>query len=135
VHRIGRTARAGASGQAIALVAPDEVGLLRAIERTTRQKIEAEDRRANPTIPLNDRATPVRQQRGGRGGQPQQAAHRQPKREHGGRNDRSDRQESRGTARPAQEQRNWVKPMGDGARKRPSQPGGSQPRGFLARGR
>jgi len=40
VHRIGRTARAGADGNAIAFCAPDERGLLRDIERTTRQKID-----------------------------------------------------------------------------------------------
>ena len=40
VHRIGRTARAGAEGQAIAFCAHDERGLLRDIERLTRQKIE-----------------------------------------------------------------------------------------------
>ncbi len=33
VHRIGRTARAGAAGCAVSLVAPDEVPLLRSIER------------------------------------------------------------------------------------------------------
>ncbi|MBS7809708.1 DEAD/DEAH box helicase [Roseococcus pinisoli] len=137
VHRIGRTARAGASGQAIALVAPDEVGLLRAIERTTRQKIDTEDQRSNPTIPLNERATPTRPQRG-RGGAPQQQQHRQPKRDHGGhqgaRSEHGDRQEQRGAARPAQEQRNWVKPASEG-RKRPSSGGGNQSRGFMARGR
>jgi ATP-dependent RNA helicase RhlE len=37
VHRIGRTARAGATGRAVSLVAPDEVGLLRDIERTMKQ--------------------------------------------------------------------------------------------------
>ncbi|NUT01119.1 MAG: DEAD/DEAH box helicase [Sphingomonas sp.] len=40
VHRIGRTARAGAEGKAIAFCAHDERGLLRDIERLTRQKIE-----------------------------------------------------------------------------------------------
>ena len=40
VHRIGRTARAGADGIAIAFCAPDERGNLRDIERTTRQRIE-----------------------------------------------------------------------------------------------
>jgi ATP-dependent RNA helicase RhlE len=39
VHRIGRTARAGADGVAIAFCSPDERGNLRDIERTTRQKI------------------------------------------------------------------------------------------------
>ena len=37
VHRIGRTARAGANGIAIAFCAPDERGNLRDIERTTRR--------------------------------------------------------------------------------------------------
>jgi ATP-dependent RNA helicase RhlE len=39
VHRIGRTARAGADGLAIDFCSPDERGILRDIERTTRQKI------------------------------------------------------------------------------------------------
>jgi ATP-dependent RNA helicase RhlE len=39
VHRIGRTARAGATGIAIAFCSGEERGNLRDIERTTRQKI------------------------------------------------------------------------------------------------
>ena len=39
VHRIGRTARAGATGRAVSLVASDEASLLRDIERTMRQSI------------------------------------------------------------------------------------------------
>ncbi len=39
VHRIGRTARAGATGRAVSLVAPDEAGLLKDIERTMRQNV------------------------------------------------------------------------------------------------
>jgi ATP-dependent RNA helicase RhlE len=45
VHRIGRTARAGSGGSAISFVAGDEMKLLRDIEKVTRQKIPAVDRR------------------------------------------------------------------------------------------
>ena len=45
VHRIGRTARAGADGIAISLCDNAERHLLRAIEKTTRQQIPTEDRR------------------------------------------------------------------------------------------
>ena len=40
VHRIGRTGRAGRKGEAILFVSPREKGMLRAIERATRQPIE-----------------------------------------------------------------------------------------------
>ncbi|WP_346948799.1 DEAD/DEAH box helicase [Dyella sp.] len=40
VHRVGRTGRAGRSGEAILFVTPREKGMLRAIERATRQPIE-----------------------------------------------------------------------------------------------
>lgn len=40
VHRIGRTGRAGHNGDAILFVTPREKGMLRAIERATRQPIE-----------------------------------------------------------------------------------------------
>ncbi len=46
VHRIGRTARAGASGMAIAFCDNSERHLLRDIEKTTRQQIPQVDRRA-----------------------------------------------------------------------------------------
>jgi ATP-dependent RNA helicase RhlE len=42
VHRIGRTGRAGASGIAISLACPDEVDLLRAIQRLLRRSIPVE---------------------------------------------------------------------------------------------
>ena len=52
VHRIGRTARAGASGEAIALCAPDDQDKLRAIEKLTRQAIPSEDRRIDKSRAL-----------------------------------------------------------------------------------
>ena len=39
VHRIGRTARAGTTGSAVSLVAPDEASLLRDIERLLRRSL------------------------------------------------------------------------------------------------
>jgi len=40
VHRIGRTGRAGAEGQAVSLVSLDEEGFMQAIERFTKQDIQ-----------------------------------------------------------------------------------------------
>ena len=50
VHRIGRTARAGASGIAISFCAPDDKHLLRSIERVTRQRIESENRLSDESL-------------------------------------------------------------------------------------
>ncbi len=56
VHRIGRTARAGAAGVAISLCDVEERDLLRAIERLTRQSIPAEDRRRDESLEAAPRA-------------------------------------------------------------------------------
>ena len=53
VHRIGRTGRAGRSGEAILFVTPREKGMLRAIERATRQPIE--EMRLPTVDAVNDR--------------------------------------------------------------------------------
>ncbi|KAB2916322.1 MAG: DEAD/DEAH box helicase [Hyphomicrobiaceae bacterium] len=50
VHRIGRTARAGAEGVAISLCDAEERAYLRDIERLTRQSIPAEDRRNDASL-------------------------------------------------------------------------------------
>jgi ATP-dependent RNA helicase RhlE len=50
VHRIGRTARAGAEGSAVAFCAEDERSLLRDIEKVTRQRIPSLDRRGDETL-------------------------------------------------------------------------------------
>jgi len=56
VHRIGRTARAGATGQAISLCADDERPLVRDIQKVTRQTIPAEDRRRDPALAVMAKA-------------------------------------------------------------------------------
>ena len=52
VHRIGRTARAGASGEAVALVCHEDLDKLFAIEKLIRQVIPAEDQRDDKTRSL-----------------------------------------------------------------------------------
>ena len=58
VHRIGRTARAGASGSAVAFCADDERPLLKDIQKVTRQVIPSEDRRRDPQLAVLAKATP-----------------------------------------------------------------------------
>ena len=52
VHRIGRTARAGASGEAVAMCAPDELEKLWAVEKLIRNDIPAEDLRHDQSVSL-----------------------------------------------------------------------------------
>lgn len=51
VHRIGRTARAGADGMAVALCAPDEMGELRDIEKAMKATIPVASGRAWEPVP------------------------------------------------------------------------------------
>ncbi|MEY4640204.1 MAG: hypothetical protein RLZZ227_198 [Pseudomonadota bacterium] len=73
VHRIGRTGRAGATGIAISLVADDETGQLRAIERLIKRKIERLEidratlpERKEGSVAIDDDARGERQPRGAR---------------------------------------------------------------------
>ena len=82
VHRIGRTGRAGAEGEAVSLVSPEDRPLLAAIERLMNRKVGAEviagfepgTRNAHP-----EPAEPHRQRQQQRRGRPQQQQ-RQPQR-------------------------------------------------------
>jgi ATP-dependent RNA helicase RhlE len=79
VHRIGRTARAGAEGIAISFCDNEERHLLRQIERLTRQSLTVTDRRSEGSKNVVETAGPApAQRRGGRpqnsgGGRPQNA--------------------------------------------------------------
>jgi ATP-dependent RNA helicase RhlE len=71
VHRIGRTARAGAEGTAISLVAGgEELAYLRDIERLIKVALPREDRRTDAG--RRDAGPPPQQQRQGRPGRPGQ---------------------------------------------------------------
>jgi ATP-dependent RNA helicase RhlE len=106
VHRIGRTARAGAAGIAISFCDPDERGLLRDIERLTRQSIASEDRRHDAGLSADK--TPARA-RDGRG----------TAREHGragrdeGRGGRQDGRQAHGHHRAQQRNGHGSRPHGD----------------------
>jgi superfamily II DNA/RNA helicase len=85
VHRIGRTARAGADGIAISLVDADEIAYLRDIEKLIRQVLPREDRRTG-----NDRSHAERTGDTRRNGHRQETRHEggtrpdsQPRRFHG----------------------------------------------------
>jgi ATP-dependent RNA helicase RhlE len=81
VHRIGRTARAGASGIAIALCAPDEREKLWQVEKLIRTELKSEDQRQDVSVAMRrqpgrpDAVKPAKgvQGRGGRGQQQNRA--------------------------------------------------------------
>ncbi len=75
VHRIGRTARAGADGVAISLCAGEEIAYLRDIEKLIRKTLPREDRRtAAHAAPGDEQPKAARSQQRSRHGQPQGGA-------------------------------------------------------------
>ncbi|MTI07786.1 DEAD/DEAH box helicase [Roseibium denhamense] len=69
VHRIGRTARAGAEGEAVALCAPEEIALLRQIEKLIGIDIPV----ASGDVPPMSAAEGRAKRKGGQRGKPQGA--------------------------------------------------------------
>jgi ATP-dependent RNA helicase RhlE len=122
VHRIGRTARAGAEGEAISLCDNSERAYLRAIEKLTKQSIPVTDLRLNPHAP--EEAPPARGKPQGRPAHrpddrrgPAPTRHGDARREHG-RQHEANRPESR-SERP--------RPAGGG--QRPARSGGASRNG------
>jgi ATP-dependent RNA helicase RhlE len=90
VHRIGRTARAGAAGEAIAFCVPEDRGLLRDIEKTIRQQVPIKEHalglKVDPLVPnfgWNPADAPKRKSGGGRH-MPKAGAEQQKKPHHRG---------------------------------------------------
>jgi ATP-dependent RNA helicase RhlE len=91
VHRIGRTARAGAKGAAVAFCDPEEVSNLKAIERLIRQSIPVKSHgmKSGDFKPLSipeDRPERSRHEGGRREGGHRQGGHSQGGQPQGGRN-------------------------------------------------
>jgi len=100
VHRIGRTARAGKDGSAVAFCAEDERSLLRDIERTTRQKIPSADRRNDATLAQLSANANEDEKRGRGGARAESRGAPQPRRQQQQRPRRDDRRRDQ---RPAGE--------------------------------
>jgi ATP-dependent RNA helicase RhlE len=87
VHRIGRTARAGADGSAVAFCADDERNLLKDIEKVTRQHIPSFDRRNDKQLGAASAAMPepqgLKPERADTRGQPSRGGPKR-NRNHGG---------------------------------------------------
>jgi ATP-dependent RNA helicase RhlE len=130
VHRIGRTARAGAAGIAISLCSREERGYLRDIERLTRlpiRKLEtpeasAEENRVRAARPAEAPPRPPqqRQQGGGRGFQGNRGSSRGDTQSRGPAPRRFD--DRAGAPRPPQNNGLAPRPQGSGQAPRPSAP-------------
>ena len=128
VHRIGRTARAGADGSAISLCGEDERSYLRDIERLIRQKVPVQEGKTGAVSAPTQAETPYRDPRAVRG-RPGQGAKPQGEGRNG--NGRSGQprhgaegapRPNAGPARPARRRR----ALPSAGRRPPGRPGGQQ---------
>ncbi|NML10162.1 DEAD/DEAH box helicase [Sphingobium sp. AR-3-1] len=108
VHRIGRTARAGADGIAISFVADDERPYLKAIEKTTRVKLEVTPLPENFMDAVRALPKPAAPKKG-----PSQSPQQQARRADGQRKYQDGQRQQRGTPDRAH------RPEGDAPAKRP----------------
>ncbi len=112
VHRIGRTARAGADGMAISFCEAEERAFLRDIEKLIRMSIPATDRRSDRRDPPTQHANGPAKHNGQHKPQHQPRHKQQQGR---GRQEQRDRRPAQQQARPSGRQhRGAAKPAGDG---------------------
>ncbi len=114
VHRIGRTARAGKDGSAVAFCAEDERSLLRDIERTTRQKIPSADRRNDSALAQLSANVNEDEKRGRGGARAESRGAPQPRRQQQQKPRRDDQRRDQRPAGEAGEQRQQ-QPRAEGA--------------------
>ncbi|MEM5273624.1 DEAD/DEAH box helicase [Cupriavidus taiwanensis] len=130
VHRIGRTGRAGAEGEAISLVCVDELGLLRDIERLIKRKLE---QTVLPGFEVDPSIAPEpiqkgRQQRGGGQGQGRGRAEARPAGDGAGAPRQRPARQGQGAPRQGQGQSQSQGQRGNGAANgnRAAQPAGAR---------
>jgi ATP-dependent RNA helicase RhlE len=132
VHRIGRTARAGAAGEAVAFCTPEDRGLLRDIEKTIRQKVPVREHALglvvdelapnfgwNPAGKSGGRGKPGAG-RSGAGGRPHRGQSRPQPQANSGRNVAGDSaapgearsRTNHAAPKPARSNGNWMKSIG-----------------------
>jgi ATP-dependent RNA helicase RhlE len=117
VHRIGRTARAGAEGIAISFVSNDERPFLRDIERLTKISIPSTDRRLNPSLGEGKGGS---ENRGGRNNSQGRKRHRRGNNPHRGQRPQGERPKNgQGEQRAEQHQ---PRPQFNGERKHEGRP-------------
>ena len=118
VHRIGRTARAGADGSAVAFCADDERGLLKDIEKVTRQRIPGFDRRNDRHLGAATAALPEPARKPERPARPHRTEHK-PKRNRNHAAAKPGHRHEGGPARPAEAPAQRAGDKGPRRRRRP----------------
>ncbi|WP_144095429.1 DEAD/DEAH box helicase [Croceicoccus sediminis] len=122
VHRIGRTARAGADGVAISYIAPDEKPYIRDIEKLTGVRLTPMPLVENFTKRAESLPKPSRKPAGAEYGDRSDRGARKPR---GGKNGGSNRDFDQRKARKAKENRGDGQPRDDMGRKRRFKPKGA----------
>ncbi len=128
VHRIGRTGRNGASGQAVSLVAQEDAKYLRQIVRLLDRDMDIRD------VAGFEPQTPIRWGNSAPGKAEQPGGERPPRRGNGGHGPRRSNGDAPRGGRGGQQKPGGQRNGGNGQQRRDAHPGGGQRRGGGGRG-